>query len=510
MVKYILYCVCFLISAGTAFADTHTAATCSLANVQTAYNAASAGDTVSIPAGSCTWSGGLTVAKSITIIGATTGCPGSCSGSGTRITGEFDLTLPGAVTVDISQLTLITYGIYLTNTSSTPVQNLRIHHNEFVSTSQAISNASPVSGPIFGLIDHNKFTDTQGHAIKLYGSDAAEWSSYPPTDANRGTANSLYIEDNIFAGGTFSLGEGSGGMRMTFRYNTANMASLQNYGYLWDAHGIIGNPNPHCDWEIYENTVTGWPNGLAAFVMSWRGGGVVAFNNSLSGPSAGGGWTFYWDLYLDPPNETSCVYLPQNGYFWNNINTTNGFTLPFNNEAGSSCGGLGPKVAYWADFTEGVGGNNTDPVNNTYFKKGLFSARPATPTAQDVYWATDTRVLYRAKTTNTWSQVYTPYTYPHPLQGGGSPTYTLTYAVGTCASITGTNPQSGIESGHDGTQVTAVPATGYHFVQWDDALATAARTDTNVTADHTYTASCAVNSASGRRSGGVAAGGTFR
>jgi hypothetical protein len=92
----------------------------------------------------------------------------------------------------------------------------------------------------------------------------------------------------------------------------------------------------------------------------------------------------------------------------------------------------------------------------------------------------------------------------------GATTYTLTYQTTTCASITGTNPQSGIASGHDGTQVTAVPATGYHFVQWDDALATAARTDTNVTADHTYTASCAVNAASGRRSGGVATGGVFR
>ena len=43
--------------------------------------------------------------------------------------------------------------------------------------------------------------------------------------------------------------------------------------------------------------------------------------------------------------------------------------------------------------------------------------------------------------------------------------------------------------------MTAVPDTGYHFVSWSDGYPTAARTDTNVTADITVSASFAINAA---------------
>ena len=41
--------------------------------------------------------------------------------------------------------------------------------------------------------------------------------------------------------------------------------------------------------------------------------------------------------------------------------------------------------------------------------------------------------------------------------------------------------------------MTATPGTGYHFVKWSDGVLTAARTDTNVTADLSVTASFAIN-----------------
>ena len=47
--------------------------------------------------------------------------------------------------------------------------------------------------------------------------------------------------------------------------------------------------------------------------------------------------------------------------------------------------------------------------------------------------------------------------------------------------------------GSSGTTVTAVPNTGYHFVQWSDGVLTAARTDTNVLANLSVTASFAMN-----------------
>jgi hypothetical protein len=38
------------------------------------------------------------------------------------------------------------------------------------------------------------------------------------------------------------------------------------------------------------------------------------------------------------------------------------------------------------------------------------------------YWATDTKTLYVCTATNTWTPYYTPYTYPHPLVSGATPT----------------------------------------------------------------------------------------
>jgi hypothetical protein len=48
--------------------------------------------------------------------------------------------------------------------------------------------------------------------------------------------------------------------------------------------------------------------------------------------------------------------------------------------------------------------------------------------------------------------------------------------------------------GDDGSAVTAVPTTGYEFVDWSDGVQTAERTDTNVTADLSVTAHFASDS----------------
>ena len=45
-------------------------------------------------------------------------------------------------------------------------------------------------------------------------------------------------------------------------------------------------------------------------------------------------------------------------------------------------------------------------------------------------------------------------------------TYTLTYTAGANGTITGTSPQT-VDYGASGTEVTAVPNTGYHFVDLD-------------------------------------------
>jgi len=46
-----------------------------------------------------------------------------------------------------------------------------------------------------------------------------------------------------------------------------------------------------------------------------------------------------------------------------------------------------------------------------------------------------------------------------------TPSYTLTYTAGAGGTISGTSPQT-VNYGTNGTTVTAVPNTGYSFVQW--------------------------------------------
>jgi hypothetical protein len=68
-----------------------------------------------------------------------------------------------------------------------------------------------------------------------------------------------------------------------------------------------------------------------------------------------------------------------------------------------------------------------------------------------------------------------------------SPSFTLTYTAGTNGRISGQSPQTVLKGGN-GTTVTAVPDSGYHFSSWSDSSTTNPRTDTAVNSDLGVTA----------------------
>ena len=70
--------------------------------------------------------------------------------------------------------------------------------------------------------------------------------------------------------------------------------------------------------------------------------------------------------------------------------------------------------------------------------------------------------------------------------------FTLKYSAGARGSLSGDTEQT-VLYGQDGSAVTAVPDTGYHFVEWSDGSTDNPRTDTNVTANIDVTASFALN-----------------
>jgi autotransporter-associated beta strand protein len=70
--------------------------------------------------------------------------------------------------------------------------------------------------------------------------------------------------------------------------------------------------------------------------------------------------------------------------------------------------------------------------------------------------------------------------------------YTLNYAASANGSISGSTNQV-VASGGSGSAVTAVPAAGYHFVNWSDSSTANPRMDTNVGANLNITANFAAN-----------------
>ncbi|MDP4028897.1 MAG: choice-of-anchor D domain-containing protein, partial [Gallionella sp.] len=85
-------------------------------------------------------------------------------------------------------------------------------------------------------------------------------------------------------------------------------------------------------------------------------------------------------------------------------------------------------------------------------------------------------------------------------------TYTLSYSAGANGSLTGTASQT-VNYNATGNAVTAVPATGYHFVNWSDASTANPRTDNPVTANVTVTANFAIDSFTVTYNGNTNSGG---
>ncbi len=126
--------------------------------------------------------------------------------------------------------------------------------------------------------------------------------------------------------------------------------------------------------------------------------------------------------------------------------------------------------------------NGGSDIRNAYITPGNSVNEPTAPTLSGYVfggWYADT--AFHASVTFPYTPSGNVTLYVNWLK------YTLTYTAGPNGSITGTTPQMVAEGG-SGTQVTAVPASSYHFVRWSDGVLTASRTDTNVTGDIDVTA----------------------
>lgn len=268
------------VNAATLFANS-----CTLEDVQGAVAGALDGDTVIIPAGSCTWNAELFFDTAITLMGAGINATNLTRGGGYSL---LNLQVGHDKPVRITGLTIFGnggYGIIVKADSGTRRNtSLRIDSNRFVDCSRSIY----VEDWVYGVIDHNEFVNGTTTDITVIGDGNNSWDR----GGVEGSPDALYIEDNLF---TYFGSSGGGhlitsnkGARYVFRYNTLETSAHGIPYDVVDAHGACSIP-PRGTYleEVYENRFITIDGGYIGSMVRIRGGRGVIFNNELIGNQNG-------------------------------------------------------------------------------------------------------------------------------------------------------------------------------------------------------------------------------
>lgn len=299
----------------------YTAASCNQSDVNAVINGpthiAVDGDTIVIPAGSCTWGptgGGITVSSGIgiSIIGAGQGVT-NITDDLTSPQASIFLLLP-AVTSSLSRISGMTIlgqtglgaGALLSpfavagTCNSTTCAQLRIDHVTFDGSLQGTiqnSDTCIVTDNVFGVLDHNSISGTSGQLFEFVNYNNSAWDGIGAYGDNSwasrdsfGTAKALYLENNTF-GTRVSPGEtessvngGEGGGRIVARFNTCTSCAtgMVNHGTESD-----GRPRGGRSVEYYGNTFT-CSTGSSCEAVDLRSGVAIEFGNSFT--ASGGSW----------------------------------------------------------------------------------------------------------------------------------------------------------------------------------------------------------------------------
>ena len=261
----------------------------SSSNLQSIHDTlAQNGDTITLPAGTFTWTQTVNLSKNISIVGVTgqttindqisktAGSPGAfrCNlPSGAtlfRISGiKFQGTVGPAYTGSLGEISL-------DGVSATP--NVRIDNCQF---NGLYLRPIVFFGGLWGVIDHCGFTmgpwvggidvrHSGWKGIGSYGDNS--WAD----DPRWGSEQAIFIEDcvfNNFSGATFI--DGDGGMRVVVRHCTIYGSEAGNHGTETGQRNRSGRT-----FEFYQNQCDGGPS---TFNHNWmiyvRGGSALVWGN---------------------------------------------------------------------------------------------------------------------------------------------------------------------------------------------------------------------------------------
>lgn len=399
-------------------------------------------DTVNVSAGDGTesWSSALALTRGIKLIG-----PGYGNLEISRSDSIIDIN-PSSTARTNEEIIKVTgfsfngnnaaiHFISIAGPSTSPiVKNIMIGENRFLNSSTSTGDyqaAIFVEGQVRGVIYNNIF-DRCNVILVVLGNDTfdPEWSNFGPSMAF-GTEDNLFFEDNTISYSTSYDGSDPGWTetghsgRAVVRYNTWNLTNA-NGQEIWDIHGSQYNPSGQAGTmvsEYYGNTLS---NMSGYRWIHMRGGWGLFFNNIGTG-SLGDNNVSDYDGSCD--SITGYPTQIRNTYFWNNMDDGTNIeayvlqdncsgSLPLTENSrfwnyNGSCSGSG-------SCSSGIGRGTTAPTGTCTTGVGYWVASTATQTVNSGIIQAGT--FYKCTATNTWTAYYTPYTYPHPLRGGGDTT----------------------------------------------------------------------------------------
>jgi hypothetical protein len=266
----------------------------SFSAVSTAVAQADAGDTVTVGAGTATWSSTLTIAKDIQLIGAGIDQAIIVDEEPRGVYGVSDHLISWITASNgLARLSGFTFAGGKTNVGiafdgavsiSGTCDAFRLDHCKF---SNLFNGNVYVSQAVFGVADDCQFYETNwangievengqiGGDLNGYGD--VSWAT--PVQWGQ-TNNFFYIESCVFSCPTRGPGvdDFCRGTRLVFRYNAVTNYFFQNHGTESSQRYRSGRAA-----EIYGNTFVNNAAPMQGAALNFRGGTGIVFSNTFSG-----------------------------------------------------------------------------------------------------------------------------------------------------------------------------------------------------------------------------------
>jgi len=380
-------------AAAPAQAATRNAASCSRTDVLAALAASSPGDTVQVPAGTCSWSGGISF-TGLQVVGA------GSSTSGTVITAGLV-----NITKHSTQYTRLG-GFRFTGTDEhiyaggSAGGKPYIIDNNYIRSDVAGSGARAVHiSANGGLIHHNQFTAvnwTNADVMNIQTSE--DWAQAPTFGtADASGERNIYFEDNTFTSVVETMPDGDEGSRLVIRHNTYVDSSIVFHG------GAPNDSSPNGgtrQFEVYSNIFRRVSNSIPVNKWIWvRGSSGVIASNTMDRADSPDGSSY--------PNKVEILLT---------VGCPNAYPMQY--QVGQSNQTPENPPSHPLAIFGNTGAGTTD--GNFISIQGSDTAGP--PCSQPASYIQKGRDYV---VTNTWG--WTAYTYPHPLQalsgsGGAIPT----------------------------------------------------------------------------------------